>query len=83
MKIKYPKFKGFIDAVQVRIPLLLGQYEMMENLEKEGTVLSYHPAGHWDVSHMEKDIEKIHALYDEGVREAEARLEELKTFLQG
>jgi len=83
MKIKYRRFKGFIDAVQVRIPLLLGQYEEMERLEKEGLVMSYHPVGHWDVSHMEKDIEKIRALYDEGVREANDRLDELKTFLKG
>ena len=55
----------------------------MERLEKEGLVMSYHPVGHWDVSHMEKDIEKIRALYDEGVREANDRLDELKTFLKG
>lgn len=81
MKIKYRKFKGFIEAVQVRIPLLLSQYEMMEQKEKEGSVMVFHPAGHWDVSHMEKDISKIEALYDEGVREANERLEELKAFL--
>lgn len=81
MRIKYPKFKAFVDAVQVRIPLLLSQYERMEELEKEGIVLIFHPAGHWDVSHMEKDIEKIHALYDEGVREATERAEDVKRFI--
>ncbi|MBO4784770.1 MAG: patatin family protein [Lachnospiraceae bacterium] len=81
MKVKYPRFKGFRDSIRNRIPLLLGQYEMMEEMAKEGTVLIFQPEGHWDVSHMEKDIEKIHALYDEGVREANVRLEEVKKFI--
>ena len=81
MRIKYPKFRAFVDAVQVRIPLLLSQYERMEELEKEGSVFVFQPAGHWDVSHMEKDIEKIHALYDEGVREATERAEDVKRFI--
>ena len=50
-------------------------------MAKEGTVLIFQPEGRWDVSHMEKDIEKIHALYDEGVREANVRLEEVKKFI--
>ncbi|MCR4648806.1 MAG: patatin family protein [Lachnospiraceae bacterium] len=81
MKMKYRKFKGFIDAVQVRIPLLQGQYRLIEDMEKEGTVMIFNPTGHWDFSHMEKDIDKISALYDEGQREAEERLEDVKKFL--
>ena len=82
MKMKYRKFKGFIDAVQVRIPLLESQYRLIEEMEKEGTTLVFHPTGHWEVSHMEKDIDKITALYNEGVREANERLEEIKKFLK-
>ncbi len=82
MKMKYRKFKGFIDAVQVRIPLLESQYRLIEEMEKEGTTLVFHPTGHWEVSHMEKDIDKITALYNEGVREANERLEEIKIFLK-
>lgn len=82
MKMKYRKFKGFIDAVQVRIPLLESQYRLIEEMEKEGTALVFHPTGHWEVSHMEKDIDKITALYNEGVREANERLEEIKKFLK-
>ena len=81
MKMKYRKFKGFIDAVQVRIPLLESQYQLIEDMEKEGTVMIFNPTGHWDFSHMEKDIDKISALYDEGQREAEERLEDVKKFL--
>ena len=81
MKMRYPKFKSFVDAVQVRIPLLMSQYELIDKMAAEGTAMIYQPAGHWDVSHMEKDIEKIHALYDEGIREANERLEETKAFL--
>ena len=82
MKMKYRKNKGFIDAVQVRIPLLESQYRLIEEMEKEGTTLVFHPTGHWEVSHMEKDIDKITALYNEGVREANERLEEIKKFLK-
>ena len=81
MRIKYHKFKGFVDAVQVRIPLLLGQYELADEKVKEGTVMLYHPEGKWDISHMEKDIEKLHNLYNEGIRYANERMASLKEFI--
>jgi len=82
MKMKYHRFKGFIDAVQVRIPLLESQYELIERMQEEGTTMIFRPAGHWEVSHMEKDIDKINALYEEGIREANERLDEIKKFLR-
>ena len=81
MKMKYRKFPGFIDAIQVRIPLLESQYELIDKMQEEGTTMVFHPQGHWEVSHMEKDIDKISALYEEGVREATDKLEEIKKFL--
>lgn len=81
MKIKYPQFDGFIEAVQVRIPLLESQYKLVDDMAKEGKTIVFHPEGHWEVSHMEKDIEKIQALYEEGEREAAARMKEVLTFL--
>lgn len=83
MKVIYPKYKGFIDAVQVRIPLLESQYELIDKLEKEGTTMVFHPGGHWDVSHMEKKLDKISALYNEGVRVANEKLPALKEFING
>lgn len=81
MRIKYHKFKGFVDAVQVRIPLLMGQYELADEKVKEGTVMLYHPEGKWDISHMEKDINKLHDLYNEGIRYANECLDSLREFI--
>lgn len=82
MKLMYPGFGGFIDSIQVRVPHLLSQYELVDKMAEEGITMVYHPRGHWDVSHMDKDVDKIRALYEEGIREANERIGETRDFLK-
>lgn len=82
MRIIYPKkFKPFIDAVKVRIPLLEAQYEKVDELCSEGKMMMIHPSGKLKVAHMEKDREKIQALYDEGRAKAIEMMPTIKEFL--
>lgn len=82
MKIIYPsKFRPFIEAVKVRIPLLTEQYRKVDELCKEGKIMMLHPSGDLVIGHMEKDREKIQALYDEGRAKALEMMPEIKEFM--
>lgn len=82
MRLIYPsKFKPLIDAVCVRIPLLEGEYDKVDELCKQGKIMLLHPTGDVAIGHMEKDREKIRALYDEGTNMARKMLPEIKDFL--
>ncbi|MEG1426395.1 MAG: DUF6363 domain-containing protein [Oscillospiraceae bacterium] len=40
--------------------------QALENLEASGRVLTIRPPAPITISHMEKDVDKLRALYDEG-----------------
>ena len=83
MKIRYSsRFMPFIDAVNNRIPLLEGQYKYADKLEAEGKILNIHPSGKVTIGHMEKDIEKINALYEDGIETAKAMMPTIKKFME-
>lgn len=81
MKIIYPRnFTKFYDAIKVRVPLVLNSYKYVEGLEKEGKALMLHPHN-VAIGHMEKDRDKIKALYDEGYSYTIEHIGEIKQFL--
>lgn len=81
MKIIYPKkFAPFIEAIKCRIPLLMGQYDHVDELEAEGKVMMLHPRK-TAIGHIEKDASKINELYLEGRQYALDNLSEIRDFL--
>lgn len=82
MKLIYPKnFHRFYEAVKVRVPLVLNSYSNIEILEKEGKALMLHPQK-VAIGHMEKNTDKIKALYDEGYSYTIEHIGEIKQFLE-
>lgn len=82
MKIIYPSsFKPLFEAIKVRIPLLEGQYEYAEELNRQGRVLTICPSGKINISHMERDIKKIEALYEEGRETAIRMMPQVREFI--
>lgn len=49
-------------------------------LEQEGAVLVLRPSQHIKISRMEKDPDRLQALYDVGVRDARAKVGEIRSF---
>lgn len=50
-------------------------------LEKEGTLFVLRPSQHIKIGRIEKNPEKLQALYDVGIRDAQAKTEQIQQFL--
>ena len=60
---KYPKLK---EAIRNRNAIYNSQVELVEKMEAEGSAIVIRPERPIEVSRMERDINKMHALYQEG-----------------
>jgi len=60
---KYPKLK---EAIRNRNAIYNRQGELVEKMEAEGSAIVIRPERPIEVSRMERDINKLHALYQEG-----------------
>ena len=57
--------------------------EHLEKLEQEGRVIVLRPSKHIKISRIEKHPEKLQALYDVGVRDAQKKKNQILQFLSG
>ena len=60
---KYPKLK---DAIRARNSIYNKQIELVERMEEEGSAIVIRPQRPIDVDRMERDVNKLLALYQEG-----------------
>ena len=60
---KYPKLK---EAIRNRNAIYNSQVELVEKMEAEGSAIVIRPERPIEVGRMERDINKLHALYQEG-----------------
>lgn len=74
----YPKFA---ERVRDRHVMYNASTARLAELEQEGTVLVLRPSQHVKISRVEKNPEKLQALYDVGVRDAQERAEKIRKFL--
>ncbi len=78
---KYKRYEKFSEAILKRADMYNKQLYDLEQLEKEGKVFVFRPSSNDTIRRTESDPELLEALYYKGVREAENRLNELKTYL--
>jgi predicted patatin/cPLA2 family phospholipase len=71
---KYPKLK---EAIRNRNAIYNSQVELVEKMEAEGSAIVIRPERPIEVGRMERDINKLHALYREGYNLA-AKIEFVK-----
>ncbi len=81
-KIFYRKYPKLIEALDRRNAEYNRQSDLIEKLEKEGKIFVIRPSEELKLSRIEKDTEKLRAVYDVGVRDAKNCIEKLKIFLE-
>ena len=74
----YPNFFRALCEIPARYDR---QQREIDRLEAAGRIFVIRPQKPVDVSHTERDTEKLTALYEDGRREAERQLEALRTYL--
>lgn len=80
IKAKYRCYPKLIELMEKRAEVYNGQREKLFQLEKEGRALVIMPEDTKDFSRVEKDMEKIQRMYDDGYQKALQRIKELKEF---
>lgn len=78
----YGRRQAFRQALLDRPSLYNRQVEELLRMEKQGDALVLHPQTPVSFSRLERDKDKLRALYQQGRREAEAALPRLRAFLQ-
>ena len=78
-RLFYRKYPEVVKALSRRNALYNRSMELVERLEDEGRIIVIRPVRPINVGRMEKDTDKLRALYDEGYSEAEKMLSDIKT----
>ena len=81
-KLMYRKYPAFAKAQAERYVEYNRQIDMVQQLEREGTVFAIRPSVPLDVGRMEKDVEKVKAIYELGRKDALFNMEKLQNWLQ-
>lgn len=81
IKMRYHKYPKIYEVMKERHNAYNETMEYLKRLEKEGLVFLIQPKVKSDVSRLEKDEDKMKALYESGYADAKERYEELIRFL--
>ena len=81
LKFLYNDYPEFIEVVKRRADVYNNQRKEILKLEKQGKVFVIMPESSKDFSRTEKNLDKIHKMYDDGYNKMQNRIEELKNYL--
>ena len=81
MKLKYKKYPNLIKAIANRYKVYNETLDFIEEKRKEGKVFVIQPKSPVNISRVEKNKDKLKALYDQGYNDAKEKYEELIKFL--
>ena len=76
---KYPNVLHSIETRHIRYNIAL---EKVRDLEKEGFVYAFRPIDEITVDRLEKDIDKLNQLYEQGYKETMAQMKNFKQWLE-
>ena len=80
-KLVYKKYPNLLKTMYDRPDKYNQTYDKIEKLEKENKIFVFRPENNVDISRLERDQDKLKALYEEGKNETENRLSDLKKYL--
>lgn len=80
-KIFYRKFPMLVEVINSRYAMYNKQIDFIENLEKLGKVLVIRPSEEKKLSRIEKNKERLQAIYDLGINDATNVIEKIKSYL--
>ena len=81
-KVLYRKYPAFVKAVNDRWKRYNAQSEILELLEDEGRIFVLRPSRLVKVGRLEKDPEVLQEMYDLGLEDAKASIEQMKKYLE-
>ena len=81
IKLKYRKYPGLVNAMADRHIRYNATLDKLAELEKQGKIFIIRPKNKVGVGRLEKDAEKMRALYDCGYKEARECYEQLVKYL--
>ena len=80
--VRYRRYPNFCATMRNRYQTYNAAREELFQLEREGKVLLLAPKNTQGFSRVERDVEKIRALWQEGYDQAKERMEEIRAFLR-
>ena len=80
---RYRRYPAFVSALETRAERYNQNREELFQAEREGRVMVFLPENTEGFSRTERDLEKIRALWQNGLDDAANRREELQAFLSG
>ena len=83
MKIMLRKYPHIAAAMTVRHQMYNQQMEGIDQREASGESFVIRPPQSLQIGHTEKNPDELERVYQIGVREAETRLEDIRSFLAG
>ncbi len=79
---KYKEYPNLLKAMQQRHERYNETMKQLEELKEEGKVFIIRPEEPLAVSRIERNQSKLHALYEQGYKQAQAQVSELQSFLK-
>lgn len=80
-KLVYKKYPNLLKTMYDRPDKYNQTYDKIDQLEKENKIFVFRPENNVDISRLERDQDKLKALYKEGKNETQNRLRDLKEYL--
>jgi len=81
IRFKYRKYPRFVEACANRYRVYNQTLEDLEEAEARGEVFVIRPQKMVEVARLEKDVNKLNLLYEEGYAETQALFDDLKKFI--
>ena len=80
-KIKYKKYPNLIKAMETRYQNYNQTLEKIAQMEKNKEIFVIRPSRDLKLKRIERDTEKLQAMYDLGANDTKACLEQLKQYI--
>jgi len=79
---KYRKYPLFLKAAESRAAHYNETLDLIHQMEKEGRVFVIQPEQQVQIGRLEKDVNKLKALYDQGFNDAKSHFVQMKSYLE-
>lgn len=77
----YRKYPKFIKTANIQFETYNKTLDLIKKYENEGKIIVFRPSRDLKVARVEKNIEKLKAIYELGVKDCTSKLEEVKKYL--
>lgn len=81
-KLFYKKYPNLVNAINTRYKMYNETMDTIEQLEKNKEIFVLRPSKDLKISRVEKDVEKLQAMYDLGTNDFKTKLKDLKKYLK-